>query len=241
MIKFYFFLFLILLMQNHSNSYAEDESMTGEEIIKKISDFELITKVEDSIRNNKAVLDPSKKYIINKSFNLCPYNVTHEGTINDFDQYCNKKTKICKCQIQKGKDAEEIAVQKTKMKFGKLIKYYEWIEVKKSKMKFGKLIKYYEDDRIGCFNRHPNNDQCFLFQDEDGKFAYIIPSKYNLKSTKDSADLQKESFITTMVMESFFEVYFSDHEGICKNAKEKFDKKTKETYLDCTVEQRKRK
>ena len=241
MIKFYFFLFLILLIQNQSNSYAEDESMTGEEIIKKIGDFELITKVEDNIRNNKAVLDPSKKYIINKSFNLCPNNYTHEGTIRDFNQYCNKKTKICKCQIQKGKDAEWIAVQKSKMKFGKLIKYHEWIVDKKSEMKFGKLIKYYKDDRIGCFNKHPNNDHCFSFQDEDGKFAYIIPSEYNLKSTNDSADLQKEAFITTMEMENLFEIYFSDHEGVCNNAKEKFDKETKETYLDCTVEQRKRK
>ena len=108
-------------------------------------------------------------------------------------------------------------------------------------MKFGKLIKYYKDDRIGCFNKHPNNDHCFSFQDEDGKFAYIIPSEYNLKSTNDSADLQKEAFITTMEMENLFEIYFSDHEGVCKNAKEKFDKKTKETYLDCTAEQRKEK
>jgi hypothetical protein len=214
MIKFYFFLFLILLMQNQSNSYAEDEAMTGEEIIKKIGDFELITEVEDNIRNNKAVLDPSKKYIINKSLNLYTNHRSHQGTLRDFYRYCNKKTNICKCQIQKGKESE---------------------------MKFGKLIKYYKDDRIGCFDEYQTNFYHFSFQDEDGKFAYIIPSKYNLKSTNDSSDLQKEAFITTMDMENLFEIYFSDDEGVCKNAKEKFDKKTKETYLDCTVEQRKRK
>ena len=241
MIKFYFFLFLILLMQNQSNSYAEGETMTGEEIIKKIGDFELITEVEDNIRNNKAVLDPSKKYIINKSLNLHTNHRSHRGTLRDFDRYCNKKTNICKCQIQKGKEAEWISVEKSKMKFGKLIKYHEWIVDKESEMKFGKLIKYYKDDRIGCFDEYQTNFYLFSFQDEDGKFAYIIPSKYNLKSTNDSSDLQKEAFITTMDMENLFEIYFSDEEGICNNAKEKFDKKTKETYLDCAADQRKRK
>ena len=124
---------------------------------------------------------------------------------------------------------EEICLDYLEHKFGLL----PTIEIKE------KLIKYYKDDRVECVNIDGNHQSCFLFQDEDGKFAYIIPFKYNLKPTNDPADLQKESFITTMDMENLFEVYFSDHEGICNNAKEKFDKKTKETYLDCTAEQRK--
>jgi hypothetical protein len=231
MIKFYFFLFLILLMQNQSNSYAKDESMTGEEIIKKIGDFALFStdknhdpyvtrEVNDNIWNKKAVLDPSKKYTINESFDLCPHNYLYDGSGRHRDEDCDEKTKICKCQNQEGID------DKSQM-------------VKESNIKLGKLIKYYKDDRVECINISGNHHSCFLFQDEDGKFAYIIPSKYNLKPTNDPADLQKESFIAMVDQGSFIHVDFSDEEGICKNAKEKFDKKTKETYLDCTAEQRK--
>jgi hypothetical protein len=199
--------------------------MTGEEIIKKIGDFELFSTdknhdpyvtrgVRDNIWNKKAVLDPSKKYTINSSNDLCPHVYSHSSS----DEDCDEKTKICKCQIQKGED----------------------FMVGESKIKLGKLVKYYKDDRVECVNINGNHHSCFLLQDEDGKFAYIIPSKYNLNPTYDPADLQKESFITKVDSGSFIQVYFSDEEGICKNAKEKFDKKTKETYLDCTAEQRKR-
>lgn len=237
MIKFCFFLFLILLMQIQSNSYAIDEIKSennnarkiyysGEEIVKELDNFNLFStdenheftemrKVQNNIWNNKAVLDPSKKYTINSLNDLCPHQYSHSGS----DEDCDEKTKICKCQILHGKDDESVMVEK-------------------SKIKLGKLIKYYKDDRVECINIDGNHHSCFLFQDEDGKFAYIIPSKYNLKSTNDPADLQKESFITTMKAESYIEIYFSDKEGICKNAKEKFDKKTKETYLDCTAEQK---
>ena len=222
MIKFYFFLFLILLMQNQSNSYAEGETMTGEEIVQRLDGFELFTTVEDNIRNKKAVLDSSKKYTINKSFDFCPHHYLYNGYGRYLDEDCDEKTKICKCQILEGKDDKSVAVEE-------------------SKIKLGKLIKYYKDDRVECVNIDGNHHSCFLFQDEDGKFAYIIPSKYNLIPTNDPADLQKESFITKMEARSFIQVYFSDEEGVCKNAKEKFDKKTKETYLDCTTEQGKEK
>lgn len=209
-------------MQNQSNSYAEDEDMAGEEIVQRLDGFELFTTVEDNIRNKKAVLDSSKKYTINKSFDFCPHHYLYNGSGSYLDEDCDEKTKICKCQILEGKDDKSVAVEE-------------------SKIKLGKLIKYYKDDRVECVNIDGNHQSCFLFQDEDGKFAYIIPFKYNLKPTNDSADLQKESFITKVDSGSFIEVYFSDEEGICNNAKEKFDKKTKETYLDCTVEQRKKK
>lgn len=58
-------------MQNQSNSYAEDEDMAGEEIVQRLDSFEPFTTAEDNIRNKKAVLDSSKKYTINKSFDFC--------------------------------------------------------------------------------------------------------------------------------------------------------------------------
>ena len=216
MIKFYFF--LILLMQSYSNAYAVDQAKsnnenskkihyTGEEIIQRLDKSDLFSIVEDNIWNNKAVLDPTKKYTINLLNDLCPHQWSSTDEIED----CDEKTKICKCQNQESKN--------------------------ENNTKLGTLIKYYKNDQLHCFQSSGNHQSCFLFQDEDGKFAYIIPSKYNLKPTNDLADLQKEFFFTMMEAGSSSEIYFSDEEGICKNAKEKFDKKTKETYLDCTTEQ----
>ena len=67
---------------------------------------------------------------------------------------CDEKTKICKCQNQESKN--------------------------ENNTKLGTLIKYYKNDQLHCFQSSGNHQSCFLFQDEDGKFAYIIPSKYNL-------------------------------------------------------------
>lgn len=226
--KFSYFLFLIILItKNYSIAYAKESEenkariyISGDEILKKLHQIELLStdKNDESmwrwrdnnyIWNNKTAFDPTKKYFKNPDYDLCPHQWSFIEEIDD----CDKKTKICTCQNQEVKNDEN--------------------------PKFGALFKYYKNDNMHCQHISSNYHSCFFYQDDSGKFATIIPSKYDLKPTNNPDDYQKEFFLSIFEGEENYKVSFYDEKGVCGNAEQKFDEKTKKTYIDCASKQEK--